>query len=359
MLRTHRRRAPGRRRHGPFDGADITGVPAHRRVALGIALVPEGRKLFPEMTVEENLLVAGRRARPGPGTSTPCSRRSRCSSRCAASGRPTCRVGEQQATSIGRALMTNPRCCSSTRYRSASPRSPSTRCTSRFALINARRDRRPGRAGSAPCACGRRPGDVHPRRPDRARGRDRAGQRVNRSPRPTSACASATAGGRRHDLGQRRRAGHVARRLLCIVRVRACRSCSASCASSTSPTATSPSLGAFLVWEVTLDLPRVAVPRLLPVLPVMVGIRLRPAAHACWPAACARPLIPLLTTFGLAIVIQNGLLQIYSPDVRSLGSKAGSISTEAAGGINSPTCRPLHRRCSSLASPSRSSADCN
>ena len=48
-----------------LDGADITRVPSHLRVARGLALVPEGRRLFPEMTVEENLLVAGRRARPG------------------------------------------------------------------------------------------------------------------------------------------------------------------------------------------------------------------------------------------------------------------------------------------------------
>ncbi|HEX2646778.1 MAG TPA: ATP-binding cassette domain-containing protein, partial [Candidatus Dormibacteraeota bacterium] len=48
-----------------FDGEDITRMPAHRRVAKGIALVPEGRRLFPSLTVEENLRVAatGRRGR--------------------------------------------------------------------------------------------------------------------------------------------------------------------------------------------------------------------------------------------------------------------------------------------------------
>jgi branched-chain amino acid transport system permease protein len=39
------------------------------------------------------------------------------------------------------------------------------------------------------------------------------------------------------------------------------------------------------------------------------------------------PLTPLLVTFGLGIVIQNGLLQVYSPDVRSLGGSAGRIAT--------------------------------
>ncbi|GAA4707593.1 ABC transporter ATP-binding protein [Phytohabitans rumicis] len=92
-----------------FDGADLTGVPAHARVARGLALVPEGRKLFPDLTVEENLLVAGRRARPGQWRLETVLdafpmlkplRRQRAS---------TLSGGQQQATAIGRALMTNPR----------------------------------------------------------------------------------------------------------------------------------------------------------------------------------------------------------------------------------------------------------
>jgi branched-chain amino acid transport system ATP-binding protein len=92
-----------------FDGADVTALPAHRRVGLGIALVPEGRRLFPDMTVLENLLVAGRRARRGPWTvdavldAFPLLRPLRDRRAAALSG------GEQQATAIGRALMTNPR----------------------------------------------------------------------------------------------------------------------------------------------------------------------------------------------------------------------------------------------------------
>jgi branched-chain amino acid transport system ATP-binding protein len=50
-----------------LDGVDFTGWPAHRIVELGIAQVPEGRLIFPQMSVRENLLVGGinRRARPG------------------------------------------------------------------------------------------------------------------------------------------------------------------------------------------------------------------------------------------------------------------------------------------------------
>jgi len=92
-----------------FDGRDITTLAAHRRVRLGIALVPEGRRLFPNLTVEENLRVATGAGRAGPWTvdrvleAFPLLgplRRKRAAS---LSG------GEQQATAIGRALMTNPR----------------------------------------------------------------------------------------------------------------------------------------------------------------------------------------------------------------------------------------------------------
>jgi branched-chain amino acid transport system ATP-binding protein len=40
-----------------FDGADITRIPTHKIIAAGIACIPEGRKVFPKLTVEENLRV--------------------------------------------------------------------------------------------------------------------------------------------------------------------------------------------------------------------------------------------------------------------------------------------------------------
>jgi branched-chain amino acid transport system ATP-binding protein len=92
-----------------FDGADITGVRAHKRVGLGIALVPEGRRLFPDLTVEENLLVARQNGRPGTWDvdavidAFPLLRDKRGRRAGNLSG------GEQQATAIGRALVTNPR----------------------------------------------------------------------------------------------------------------------------------------------------------------------------------------------------------------------------------------------------------
>jgi branched-chain amino acid transport system ATP-binding protein len=89
-----------------FDGVDITSLPAHRRVGLGIGLVPEGRHLFLSLTVEENLRVA---ARPGYWTlekvleAFPLIEARRRSRAVNLSG------GERQATAIGRTLMTNPK----------------------------------------------------------------------------------------------------------------------------------------------------------------------------------------------------------------------------------------------------------
>jgi len=91
-----------------FGGVDVTRMRAYRRVRMGIALVPEGRRLFPGLTVEENLLVAAQRTRPGRWTvdtvleAFPLLERLRHQRAATLSG------GEQQATAIGRALIANP-----------------------------------------------------------------------------------------------------------------------------------------------------------------------------------------------------------------------------------------------------------
>lgn len=92
-----------------FEGTDVTAVPTYRRLRAGIALVPEGRRLFAGMTVKEHLQVAGAYGRPGPWNIEAVVEafpllQARLDRRAGnLSG------GEQQATAIGRALMTNPK----------------------------------------------------------------------------------------------------------------------------------------------------------------------------------------------------------------------------------------------------------
>ena len=92
-----------------FADQNVTALPAHRRVALGMSLVPEGRRLFPTMTVRENLMVGGSSGRKGPWTLDRV-----------ADALPQLKPllhmkagnlsgGQQQATAIGRALMANPK----------------------------------------------------------------------------------------------------------------------------------------------------------------------------------------------------------------------------------------------------------
>lgn len=95
-------------RHGSvrFRGRDLGSLRSHRVARLGIGLVPEGRRCFPNLTVHENLVVA---ARPGEWTLErvnglfPRLKERQRQSASTLSG------GEQQMLAIGRALMTNPK----------------------------------------------------------------------------------------------------------------------------------------------------------------------------------------------------------------------------------------------------------
>jgi branched-chain amino acid transport system ATP-binding protein len=92
-----------------FAGTDLAGVAAHERVRRGVTLVPEGRRLFPSLTVEENLLVGAFRRRPGPWTVARIYELFPLLAPLAARAAASLSGGEQQAVAIGRALMANPR----------------------------------------------------------------------------------------------------------------------------------------------------------------------------------------------------------------------------------------------------------
>jgi branched-chain amino acid transport system ATP-binding protein len=92
-----------------FDGVPIAGMPPDRIHSLGIAMVPEGRRLFPSLSVEENLLIGAAGGRKGPWSLQrvyalfPDLVAKRRNPGTALSG------GQQQMVAIGRALMSNPR----------------------------------------------------------------------------------------------------------------------------------------------------------------------------------------------------------------------------------------------------------
>ena len=110
LLKTLTGLLSARRDQVRFDGRPIGGLPAAEILRLGIAMSPEGRKLFPSLTVEENLRIGGdRRPIGGPWTLAsvyalfPVLSERRNNPGTALSG------GQQQMVAIGRALMSNPR----------------------------------------------------------------------------------------------------------------------------------------------------------------------------------------------------------------------------------------------------------
>jgi len=91
-----------------FNGKAIGGNPAYRIVAQGISMVPEGRRLFPSLSVEENLSIGAYSKRQGPWNLEaiyavfPMLKEKRNVAATALSG------GQQQMVAIGRTLMANP-----------------------------------------------------------------------------------------------------------------------------------------------------------------------------------------------------------------------------------------------------------
>jgi branched-chain amino acid transport system ATP-binding protein len=92
-----------------FAGEQIGDLPAHARVARGVALVPEGRRLFPSLTVEENLRIGAQLRRPGPWTLSRIFELFPMLEERRFHPSPSLSGGQQQMAAIGRALMSNPK----------------------------------------------------------------------------------------------------------------------------------------------------------------------------------------------------------------------------------------------------------
>ena len=112
LVRTILGLTPARVGRVVFDGTDITKLPTHRIIATGIACIPEGRKVFPKLTVEENLRVGAYQERSDKVTQARMSdifetfprlaeRRTQLAG--------TMSGGEQAMISIGRGLMCAPK----------------------------------------------------------------------------------------------------------------------------------------------------------------------------------------------------------------------------------------------------------
>ena len=93
-----------------FEGRDITSMPLHEIARTGIAQAPEGRRIFPRMSVRENLLMGAQAfgVDPGPGLEQAFTLFPRLKERETQRG-GTLSGGEQQMLAIGRALMSRPR----------------------------------------------------------------------------------------------------------------------------------------------------------------------------------------------------------------------------------------------------------
>jgi branched-chain amino acid transport system ATP-binding protein len=108
LLRTLAGAHPVASGHIRMRGEDVTGLPSHKRVGSGIALVPEGRRMFASMTVTENLKLGAMAGRKGDWSIDKVLQIFPNLQKRVDHKTGHLSGGEQQATAIGRALMSNP-----------------------------------------------------------------------------------------------------------------------------------------------------------------------------------------------------------------------------------------------------------
>jgi branched-chain amino acid transport system ATP-binding protein len=102
---------PARKGKILFNGEDVTSKPAHERVRLHLSMIPEGRQLWPRMTVEENLLMGAFSPPLRPSASKNLERVYELFPRLKERARQICGTlsgGEQQMCAIGRGMMSEP-----------------------------------------------------------------------------------------------------------------------------------------------------------------------------------------------------------------------------------------------------------
>jgi branched-chain amino acid transport system ATP-binding protein len=91
-----------------YRSNDLAALATHARVARGLALVPEGRRLFPSLSVSENLKIGAHAGRPGDWTLERVVELFPLLARLLSRPADVLSGGEKQAVAIGRALMSNP-----------------------------------------------------------------------------------------------------------------------------------------------------------------------------------------------------------------------------------------------------------
>ena len=91
-----------------YRGRSLDGVAAHLRVAAGISLVPEGRRIFSSLTVDENIIIGAHSGRPGPWNKQRVLAAFPLLERILRRNSNGLSGGERQTLAIARALMANP-----------------------------------------------------------------------------------------------------------------------------------------------------------------------------------------------------------------------------------------------------------
>ena len=313
-----------------FKGEDISARPSYARAALGLALVPEGRRLFARLTVEENLLLSRSAGRTGAWTldavmeAFPNLKDRRRSLAGTLSG------GEQQATAIGRALMMNPELLLLDEVSlGLSPLVVDRLYVAARDIEIIRRRHAPGRAGSEARHVDRQPHDLHARGRSRYRRTDanakpRASHRSLFRPEETIARRGAAALIFVNQIIQGVLLGGYYALIACGLSFMFGVMGIINLAHG--------SLAVLSAYALYVLADRFGVQPFLGlglVIPLMAVIGWALQRLVLERSARGGLLVPVLSTFGLSIIIDNLLFQGFGADTRSLAPYIGDLSYDS------------------------------